>query len=414
MARVSNRRPGIKEMSPGQFLVQVQIAGKRATARISGALADAVKEHARLVQELTGAPRSSKTGQPASRGPSSSPTLRDWLRGRYAARSVVVQAATTRKVFESQVGYLIFYLGDRLVGSIGPADVNWYVEKRHVDGPMTFTLTKAGHPKLARTKTVNNASINKSLSVLRAALHLAHREGVIDAAPRVELLPEDDSQIITPPDDATLNTILAAAELQRNTAPWLPEAIELSIETGLRKGELFNLTWRSVDWAAGPHGEGALHVAEQTRGRLVGGKAWKPKNRKSRTVPLSPKARELLETIRGEEIPKADALVFPNEQGCPYLRLQTAEKGSGVDTWRTLKENMGHDVRWHDLRHLFAVRCLSANIDLSTVSRWLGHSVINLTVKRYGRFAADSHEQWAKIGRVGSGGRAGAPGQRRG
>jgi integrase len=28
----------------------------------------------------------------------------------------------------------------------------------------------------------------------------------------------------------------------------------------------------------------------------------------------------------------------------------------------------------HDLRHLFATRCIEAGVDIPTVSRWLGHS----------------------------------------
>ncbi|MDB4981079.1 MAG: site-specific integrase [Myxococcales bacterium] len=56
-------------------------------------------------------------------------------------------------------------------------------------------------------------------------------------------------------------------------------------------------------------------------------------------------------------------------------------------------ELSGH-VRWHDLRHFFAVRALMRGVPMAVVSTWLGHSDINLTVKRYGRFAAEAREQW--------------------
>jgi len=48
-----------------------------------------------------------------------------------------------------------------------------------------------------------------------------------------------------------------------------------------------------------------------------------------------------------------------------------------------------------DMRHFFPVACLSRGTPLSTVSTWMGHSDINLTSKRYGRYAADAREQWA-------------------
>jgi integrase len=314
----------------------------------------------------------------------------------------VVQSEATRVVFESYVRCLIFYLGDKHLDEIDGAVINEFVERRRRDGAASFTLTKAGAPKRGRTMELKNSALNKPLSVLRAALNLAVKEGVLPVVPRVELLPENDCEALTPPSAAVLAEILAEAENHRAVAPWLPEAIELSVETGLRKGELFNLTWGNVDWDAGPNREGAIIVAEQTRGRLVGGKLWKPKNRRTRMVPLSPRARELLEKIRGDSIPRADALVIPNINASPYERVQSAKKGTGANTWRVMKEAMGHNVRWHDLRHLFAVRCLQANIPISTVSAWLGHSDINLTVKRYGRFAAETHEQWRMMARTGS------------
>jgi len=72
-------------------------------------------------------------------------------------------------------------------------------------------------------------------------------------------------------------------------------------------------------------------------------------------------------------------------------------KGAAPAVWRVLKEAMGHGVRWHSLRHLFAVRCLQRGIPISVVSQWMGHSDVNLTVKRYGRFAAEAKEQFAWI-----------------
>jgi integrase len=126
-----------------------------------------------------------------------------------------------------------------------------------------------------------------------------------------------------------------------------------------------------------------------------------PKNRRSRVVPLSPRAREILDAMRREAKPKPNELVFPNTHGCPYVRTTQAKKGAGTDTWRVMKEAMGHAVRWHDLRHLFAVRCLHRGVPLALVSQWLGHSDINLTVKRYGRFAAEAREQWTWINKLG-------------
>jgi len=47
----------------------------------------------------------------------------------------------------------------------------------------------------------------------------------------------------------------------------------------------------------------------------------------------------------------------------------------------------------HDLRHLFATRCIEAGVDIPTVSRWLGHKDGGaLAMKTYGHLR-DEHSQ---------------------
>jgi len=395
------KRSGILEVAQGQFVVQVARQGKRVTRRVQGATADAERVRAEMLLELEQEQlQGSTTMQPGSPGQSSARTLKEWLRGRYAERSRLLHKESTADVFESQVCYLVYYLGDRPLDEVARLEtINWYTEQRLKDPALSFALRKDGKPRRARVERVSNVAINKSLSVLRAALNLAFKEGLLAEQPRVELLPEDDARPIVPPSDTELNAILSEARAPAllDVAPLLPEAIELAVETGLRKEELFRLTWRSVDTSLGPNREGAIRVEEQTRSRLVGGKKWTPKNGRFRVVPLSPRAREIIADLRRRANPSPDDLVIPNVEGCPYVRLQSAGKGSGTAMWRVLKEAMGHSVRWHDLRHLMAVRCLQRGIPMAVVSQWMGHSDVNLTVKRYGRFAAEAKEQFAWI-----------------
>jgi integrase len=50
-------------------------------------------------------------------------------------------------------------------------------------------------------------------------------------------------------------------------------------------------------------------------------------------------------------------------------------------------------ITHHDLRHLFATRCIEAGVDVPTVSRWLGHNDGGaLAMKVYGHLhLRDSH-----------------------
>jgi site-specific recombinase XerD len=54
-------------------------------------------------------------------------------------------------------------------------------------------------------------------------------------------------------------------------------------------------------------------------------------------------------------------------------------------------------VTFHGMRHLFAVRLLTRGVPITVVSELLGHSEINLTVKRYGRFASDAKVKWEAV-----------------
>jgi len=50
-------------------------------------------------------------------------------------------------------------------------------------------------------------------------------------------------------------------------------------------------------------------------------------------------------------------------------------------------------ITHHDLRHLFATRCIEAGVDIPTVSRWLGHQDGGaLCMKTYGHLR-DEHSQ---------------------
>jgi integrase len=347
------------------------------------------KEEAASVLGLTlrTATKSRASGRP--------PTLQEYLIGRWAEHAKVVQGATTRRTTRTHVAYLTFYLGELRLDEIDQAAVARLRESLLRDGPRSFKLNRDGEPRKPRTSRFTPTAVNRIMSTLSAALRLAKYEGVLDRAPRVDMLPADDSQPIVPPSDAELAAILKTGADFTEAAPFMIEAIELAAETGMRAGELFTRTWSSVDFQMGD--TGAIRVERQPRVKMVDGRPWTPKHKKSRIIPLTPRAREVLLALR-ERVPNApDDPVIPSRGGCPYVRLEAAPDKSGIGYFPAVVEAAtitGH-VRWHDLRHYFAVRALLRGVPIAVVSAWLGHSDINLTVKRYGRWAAEAREQWA-------------------
>jgi integrase len=130
--------------------------------------------------------------------------------------------------------------------------------------------------------------------------------------------------------------------------------------TGCRIGEAREITWRDLDFQAG---EIVVRGDCQT-----GTKNWD-----LRRVPLIPDARMLFQRILSErEGEPLDSKVF--RVGECQKALDRACKKVGADR-----------ITHHDLRHLFATRCIESGVDIPTVSRWLGHKDGGaLAMKTYG------------------------------
>jgi integrase len=402
----NHRSHGIYQTGPSHFLVQARFKGRRRTRRIRGALPDAKASYARMVLELQEEHRAalqnvqeaSTTGLPAPYSSYRSPTLAEWLTNRYAEWQKRAQNESTRRKLDSPKRYLLASdLGDLPLREIDTASVNAYVEWRLEVGTLTFATRKDGKAFRPRAKSVGAQTINKSLKLLSAALRLAHDEELLGKLPKINYLPEDDARAILPPTEEQFRAMIRGAEQLRAIAPLLPEVIELLGEFGLRPGELFHLTWASVDWTMGVgENQGAIRVEEQKRTRVVGGRAWVPKNKKFRFIPFSVRGREILERLYAAAKPMPSDLVIPNDGGLPYIRLDEGEKkGGGAGVWKRLREISGvPGVSMRDLRHYFAVQNLVSGVPLAIVSAWMGHSSVQLTVKRYGRWAHDAKEQW--------------------
>ena len=118
--------------------------------------------------------------------------------------------------------------------------------------------------------------------------------------------------------------------------------------SGARLSEARAATWGDVDMEAGFL---TVHNAKVRRARN-----WNP----TRRVPIIPDLRQLLERLRlGNPEPTE-----------PICKVGECEKS----LTRACKMVGITKITHHDLRHLFATRCIEASVDIPTVSRWLGHS----------------------------------------
>jgi integrase len=143
---------------------------------------------------------------------------------------------------------------------------------------------------------------------------------------------------------------------------YLRPMVLLSLNTGLRQGEVFGLQWVDVNF-------------QQASITLPGSRT---KSGKTRHVPLNQEACEVLTAWR-RRTEQGEGLVFPNPEGDRFNNVRKSWLG-------VLAQARIKNFRWHDMRHSFASRLAMAGVDLNTIRDLLGHSDYKMTL-RYAHLA---------------------------
>ena len=193
------------------------------------------------------------------------------------------------------------------------------------------------------------ATVNRYCSALRRMLTLACQENKIDRHPMkgLKFLPEPmKDRFFTDEELLHLQQLLPAHE-------W--RAVALALGTGMRLSEQLGLKWSQIDW------DSKTATLPMTKSGRV------------RRVPLS---QEVLGILR-EQFSESPH-VFPH----PRDPLQPADVRETSKWFRDRLKQAGiGGASWHVLRHSFASRLLQAGADIVTVSKLLGHSTIQTTMR---------------------------------
>ncbi len=190
-------------------------------------------------------------------------------------------------------------------------------------------------------------TVNKDLRVLRHLLNVAMEWGLLlhDPMPHVKQVRADQSPT---------RVLSAHEERQLLTAcnSHLRPLVTFGLHTGLRAGELCNLTWEHID-------------ADRRLVRVVSGTA---KSRRERAIPLTPTAWQVLEERRSAEASPEGRVFSYRSFASPF---NAAVRRAGLQ-----------GVTPHTLRHTMATRALERGVNIRTVQRWLGHASVTQT-ERY-------------------------------
>ena len=260
---------------------------------------------------------------------------------------------------------------------------------RKLDEITGFTV-EGWRTKWLKSTGAKPATVNSYVTTLRAALARAVEWGMIPAHPlkSVKQLKEDKTgrvRFLSAGEERSLREALVKrdearkarrekanawrrargyAEYEAEGRDHVTSIVLVALNTGLRKGEIFNLRWADVDLFARRltvRGEGA-------------------KSGQTRYVPLNDEALSALREWRKHS--GSDGYVFPGRvEGQPLEDIKHA--------WGPLLQAaLIANFTVHDLRHTFASNLVMRGVDLNTVRELLGHADIKMTL-RYAHLAPE-------------------------
>lgn len=222
-----------------------------------------------------------------------------------------------------------------------------------------------------RQQTVQNATINRALTRLKAVLKRARKKKWIDHDPSEDIEPlwEPGSRERWPSDEEM-------RKLWSVCNPWFWDLLWFLAMTGLRTGECFGLRWDQIR-------DGQIRLG------------WDTKGKRPRTIPIIPDVQAILdrrkeartkarleyeEAVRAGRDPKKgdfEELVFVTE----VRKAKIHPSNLNRDYWNPARAKAGiENLRLHDFRHAFCSWITQLGGDVSKLQKLAGHADIRTTM----------------------------------
>ena len=228
---------------------------------------------------------------------------------------------------------LVKYFGEKELREINPMQIERFRTSR----------LKAGNSK---------STTNRYLALLKRIFNIAIEEGYVDKNPvqKVKFYSEKDNlreRVLT--EEEEMRLMDAGSE-------HLKSILVLTLNTGMRKGEILSLQWHQIDLKTN-----IIRVEKTKSGRI-------------RKIPISNPLRNELLNVKCRS--KQSSYVFVNPKTRQrYKDIRTAFKAA----CRRVKIE---GLTFHGLRHTFGIRLFQKGVDIVTVQNLLGHQSI-ATTQRY-------------------------------
>ncbi len=260
---------------------------------------------------------------------------------------------TKEKCIQRQGNQLSWWkqqIGHKLLSDVTPALIGEYRD---------ILLQEMTVRKTLRSK----ATVVRYLAALSHAFTVAVKEwGWIEDSPiRKVTKPKEPRGRVRFLSEEERKALLEACKLSPN--PFLYTAVVLALSTGMRQGELINLSWSDVNLEQG------RIILEET------------KNGERRVVSIAGLALQLLQELE-QNRSIVTPLLFPGKDPRKPIDLRFSWE-------KVLEATKIKDFRWHDLRHSAASYLAMNKASLTEIAEVLGHKTLSM-VKRYSHLS-ESH-----------------------
>lgn len=253
------------------------------------------------------------------------------------------------------------YFGGYKLRTISHGELEKY--KHHRLAALIVTERQEGKEKVTTKRARTIASVNRELMAIRAMLRKAQKEGWLLRSPF-----EEHDSLISMADERRRERTLSYSEETRLLAACsgprehLRPIIICAVDTGMRQGEIFKLTWDMVE----------SHVI------IV--RSMNTKTQTARPVPITDRLDSELERLRSLRTGEPEETVFGIKSNVKRSFAKACEIAG-------IKEGGIDGLTFHCLRHTAGTRMVKQGMSLAEVARILGHADIKTT---YRYISADS------------------------
>jgi integrase len=236
--------------------------------------------------------------------------------------------------------------------------------------PNRVTETECRQWALAYRDKFSESLYNNTVGTLRCIFDLAIKRGLIarNPAAAVDKVKITQKKLELPSSDQFKQIIEMIRDAGSAVSDGCGDLVEFLAYSGARATEAAGVRWQDVDFE-----RGRIFIAPGKTGQ-------------SRYIPLLDSMRDLLDRIQAT--PRWFRAEHRRQDG--YI-LSVIECEKALTS--ACKKVGAFRMTRHDLRHLFATRCIESGVDIPTVSRWLGHKDGGALAMRVYGHLRDDHSQ---------------------